>query len=37
MPLAYVLVNAEIGADDEALAAIKKIPNVKEAYLVSHE
>ena len=34
MPLAYVLVNAEIGADDEALAAIKKIPNVKEAYLV---
>ncbi|MBS7626517.1 MAG: Lrp/AsnC ligand binding domain-containing protein [Candidatus Bathyarchaeia archaeon] len=34
MPSAYVLVNAEIGFEGEVLKDIKKIPNVKEAYVV---
>jgi DNA-binding Lrp family transcriptional regulator len=34
LPEAFVLVNTEIGAEAEALKAIKKIEGVKEAYLV---
>lgn len=34
MPMAFVLINAEIGSDDEVLQALNKISNVKEAYLV---
>jgi len=34
MPLAFVLINAEIGAEDEVLKALNKIDNVKEAYMV---
>ncbi|MGQ9543526.1 MAG: Lrp/AsnC ligand binding domain-containing protein [Candidatus Bathyarchaeia archaeon] len=34
MPSAYVLVNAEIGFESEVLKDVKKIPSVKEAYLV---
>ena len=34
MHLAFVLINAEIGTEDEILKALNKIPNVKEAYLV---
>ncbi len=34
MPLAFVLINAEIGSEDEVLKEMKKIPNVKEAYVV---
>ena len=34
MPVAFVLINAEIGTEDEILKALNKIPNVKEAYLV---
>jgi DNA-binding Lrp family transcriptional regulator len=34
MPLAFVLINSEIGAEDEVLRELKKIENVKEAYVV---
>ncbi len=34
MPVAFVLINAEIGAEDVVLKELKKMPNVKEAYLV---
>jgi len=34
MPLAFVLINAEIGAEDEVLKSLSKISNIKEAYLV---
>lgn len=34
MPMAFVLINAEIGAENEVLQALKKISNVKEAYMV---
>jgi len=34
MPLAFVLINAEIGSEDELLQGLKKMPNVKEAYAV---
>ena len=34
MPLAFVLINVETGADIEVLEALKKISNVKEAYQV---
>jgi len=34
MPLAFVLINSEIGAEDEVLKELKKIENVKEAYVV---
>lgn len=34
MPLAFVLINAEIGAENEVLKEIKKVKNVKEAYTV---
>ncbi|MEM3517031.1 MAG: Lrp/AsnC ligand binding domain-containing protein [Candidatus Bathyarchaeia archaeon] len=34
MPLAFVLINSEIGAEDEVVKELKKIENVKEAYVV---
>ena len=34
MPIAYVLINSEIGAEEEVLKELKKIKNVKEAYVV---
>jgi len=34
MPVAFVLINAEIGSEDDVLKELKKIPNVKEAYVV---
>ncbi|MBC7120568.1 MAG: Lrp/AsnC ligand binding domain-containing protein [Candidatus Methanosuratus sp.] len=34
MPLAFVLVNVEAGTDREVLENIKKIPEVKTAYMV---
>lgn len=34
MPSAFVLINTEIGAEEEIVQELKKIPNVKEAYVV---
>jgi len=34
LPSAFVLINAEIGSEDEVLKALKTIPNVREAYVV---
>ena len=34
MPVAFVLINAEIGAESEVLQSLKKVGNVKEAYAV---
>ncbi|MDH5807149.1 MAG: Lrp/AsnC ligand binding domain-containing protein [Candidatus Methanomethylicaceae archaeon] len=34
MPLAFVLINVEAGADKEVLENVKKIPEVKQAYMV---
>lgn len=34
MPSAFVLINTEIGAEEEILQELKKIPNVKEAHVV---
>lgn len=34
MPIAFVLVNVEAGTDREVLENIKKIPEVKTAYMV---
>ncbi|OFX17834.1 AsnC family transcriptional regulator [archaeon RBG_16_50_20] len=34
MPLAFVLINAEIGSEDEVVTELRKIGNVKESYLV---
>ena len=34
MPLAIVLVNAEIGSEDEVVGELRKIGNVKESYTV---
>ncbi|MHA2362445.1 MAG: Lrp/AsnC ligand binding domain-containing protein [Candidatus Hodarchaeales archaeon] len=34
MPGAYVLINAEVGAEETVLERIKSIPAVKEAYIV---
>ena len=34
MPLAFVLINAEIGSEDAVQKALTKITNVKESYLV---
>ncbi len=34
MPLAFVLINAEIGSEDEVVAELRKIGNVKESYVV---
>ncbi|MGA2459981.1 MAG: Lrp/AsnC ligand binding domain-containing protein [Candidatus Bathyarchaeia archaeon] len=34
MPLAVVLINAEIGSEDEVAGELRKISNVKESYVV---
>mgnify|MGYP001151856624 FL=1 len=34
MPAAFVLINAEIGSEDEVLKELRKMDNVKEAYVV---
>ena len=34
LPLAFVLINAEIGTEDEVLKELMKLENVKEAYAV---
>lgn len=34
MPLAFVLVNAEVGSEDEVVRELRKIANVKESYAV---
>lgn len=34
MPGAYVLINAEVGAEEAVLERIKQISSVKEAYIV---
>jgi len=34
VPLAFVLVNVEAGTDKEFLANLKKVPEVKSAYMV---
>ena len=34
MPVAYVLINTEIGSMEEVLAALRKISGVEEAYSV---
>ncbi|MEM1573936.1 MAG: Lrp/AsnC ligand binding domain-containing protein [Candidatus Methanomethylicaceae archaeon] len=34
VPLAFVLINVEAGADKEVLENVKKIPEVKQAYMV---
>ena len=34
MPSAFVLINAEIGSEDDVLKQLKTLPNVKESYVV---
>jgi len=34
MPLAFVLINTEIGSESEVLGALRKIDAVEEAYMV---
>ena len=34
MPAAFVLINAEIGSEDEVLKQLKGLQNVKESYVV---
>ena len=34
MPIAFVLINAEIGSEEEVLRALKKLEGVQEAYAV---
>lgn len=34
MPLAFVLINAEIGSEDDVGKELRKLPNVKESYIV---
>ena len=34
LPVAFALINTEIGAEDEVLKEIKKVPAVEEAYVV---
>ena len=34
MPVAFVLVNADTGSEDEVVAELRKIENVKESYTV---
>lgn len=34
MAKAFVLINADLGAEDELVNELKKIPNVKEVYVV---
>ncbi len=34
MPLAIVLINAEIGSEDEVVSELRKLGNIKESYTV---
>ncbi|MEM2094055.1 MAG: Lrp/AsnC ligand binding domain-containing protein [Candidatus Bathyarchaeia archaeon] len=34
MPMAFVLINTEMGSETEVLTALRKISNVKEAHIV---
>lgn len=34
MPVAFVLINAEIGSEDEVVGELRKLANVKESYVV---
>ncbi|MGQ9718278.1 MAG: Lrp/AsnC family transcriptional regulator [Nitrososphaerales archaeon] len=34
MPMAFVLINAELGAEEELIKELRKIDNVKEVYVV---
>jgi DNA-binding Lrp family transcriptional regulator len=34
LPVAFVLINAEIGSEDEVVTELRKIANVKESYVV---
>ncbi|MEM3736606.1 MAG: Lrp/AsnC ligand binding domain-containing protein [Candidatus Bathyarchaeia archaeon] len=34
MPLAFVLINAELGSEEEVVEELKKLSNVKEVYVV---
>jgi len=34
MPMAFVLINADLGAEEELVSELKKIKNVKEVYVV---
>jgi DNA-binding Lrp family transcriptional regulator len=34
MPLAFVLINAEIGSEDKVVGELRKLANVKESYVV---
>jgi len=34
MPLAFVLINAEIGSEEEVLRSLKKVEGVEEAFIV---
>lgn len=34
MPVAFVLINAEIGSEDDVVTELRKIGNVKESYVV---
>lgn len=34
MPMAFVLINAEIGSEDAVVKELKAVVNVKEAYMV---
>ncbi len=34
MPSAFVLINSEIGGENEVLKELRKVPNVKEAHVV---
>ena len=34
MTLAFLLINADLGLEDQVIGELRKIPNVKEAYVV---
>jgi len=34
MPLAFVLINAEVGSENEVVKELRRVEHVKEAYLV---
>ena len=34
MPMAFVLVNADLGAEEDLLKKLREIPNVKDVYVV---
>jgi DNA-binding Lrp family transcriptional regulator len=34
MPLAFVLINTEIGSEEEVLQQLKQMPSIREAYMV---